>query len=105
MPQRKPRGKPAPMDDKLLPCPFCGREPRQKMIHPDGDDREPPYLAACCEAHTDWITVEQWNRRPAIESVRSEALEELAKDADYAQECALEHGLRLVELKRLGSRI
>src|SRR5256885_13060642 len=39
------------------------------------------------------------------ESVRPEALEELAKDADYAQECALEHGLRIVELKCLGSRI
>jgi sarcosine oxidase delta subunit len=65
----------------LLPCPFCGREPQQRMIHTDGDERTERYLAASCQNHTDWITVEQWNRRRSLsqEAVRNEALEKAAR--------------------------
>lgn len=50
----------------LMPCPFCKREPQTQMqFFRDGAIQPVGYLAARCEHHTQWITVEQWNRRPA----------------------------------------
>mgnify|MGYP001576057658 CR=1 FL=1 len=51
--------------DDLLPCPFCARPPRQQIHYADGDSMMQPYLAVHCEHHTQWITVEQWNKRAA----------------------------------------
>jgi len=51
---------------ELLLCPFCKREPQQQMRHADGDMMKQPYLGVRCEEHTQWLTVEQWNRRALL---------------------------------------
>ncbi len=56
---------------KLLPCPFCSREPQTRMCR-DADLHE-SFLGARCEEHTSWITVEQWQRRPAAVRVEGSA--------------------------------
>lgn len=50
-------------EEELKPCPFCGREPITQMRYADGDQMTQPYIGVKCREHTDWITVEQWNRR------------------------------------------
>lgn len=53
---------PAPAQDELLPCPFCGGEPN--LTHGDyvRDDLSPMPVVECksCSA---WVRVEDWNRR------------------------------------------
>lgn len=43
--------------------------------------------------------------RSATPSAGGTIIEELAKDAEYAQSCALDHGLHITELKTLAGRI
>ncbi len=50
--------------EKLLPCPFCGGVPQTQIrrVGPDVYGHE-DYIGVRCHMHTDWITIEQWNRR------------------------------------------
>src|SRR3990167_3568034 len=47
---------------KLMPCPFCGREAQQRVCR-NAESMTESYLGDRCDAHTHWMTVEQWNHR------------------------------------------
>ena len=66
------------MTDTLKPCPFCGREPRTRMGLTDGEQ----WTGARCEEHTQWIPVDQWNRRSLdAGAVREATIQECARVA------------------------
>src|SRR3990167_8595388 len=69
---------------KLMPCPFCGREAQQRVCR-NAESMTESYLGARCDAHTHWMTVEQWNHR-TLRSQLNAALQVPVKEAGAAQD-------------------
>lgn len=57
------------MENKLLPCPFCGGEAYLDISQPAGDETEYfTVVCRCCAAEGPWFNVKgsavaAWNRR------------------------------------------
>ena len=56
-----------PIDQELLPCPFCG-DPSPNLTHDDyvHEDGRPMAVVECTKCHT-WVRAEAWNKRTAVQ--------------------------------------